>query len=404
MVQIAAALGCADVTLIRKFKRDGLWPVVQAARKGEIIADEGTTEVLGGRDRVVESTDPAEWGDIRRLLADRGLRLDEWIVRGARVNEWGDTDAPQTQLRVDVTPRVGAVIRPADEKGWRRPNIPAKPERCKPRTIAVFADHHVPFQDKALHQAALRWLKDHKPDEALILGDLLDLAEVSRHRKRPEFATQLNDTVDAGYGLLRDYVTASPSTSFTMLAGNHEDRIRNAVLENLTALHGVRRAKTDDDPDPEGVLSIPHLLRLGNLGIEYAAADGEYHRGQIVLTDSLIARHGWLSRPGAAASAHATVTALNFSCVVGHVHRRGITHVTRHDPVTGEWRELLGVEPGTMAHIGRDSGHTAYIASGAPDWQPGWGVIRVHGSGLETAEVVVWDGEAAYHGDWSCKP
>lgn len=356
-----------------------------------------------GRLRAVESGDPAEWGDIRRLLADRGLNLDDWIVTKGRVNEWGDPAALNTQLRVEVVPRMGLLVPPRAD-GWKRTKLPAKPGRQQPRLILATADHHVPFQDEALHAAMLRWIADFKPDEGIVLGDVLDLAEVSRHRKRPEFATQLNDTLAGGYGLLRDYVTAGPGTYWRMLAGNHEDRIRNAVIENLSALHGVRRPPTESDDDPLPVLSIPFLLRLDELGIEWCDAGGEYHSGQIVVTDTLVARHGWIAKPGAGRSAHATVEALRFSCLIGHVHRQGITQVTVHHPVTGEPSRLLGVELGTMGQIRSGSGLTAYIPSSAPDWQAGAAAITVHEDGTETAELLTWNGSTLFFRDWSCKP
>lgn len=88
----AQALDIAPTSLRSHLQATGEWAAFCDLRH-QRPADAGGANLT--------SDDPAEWGDIRALLERRGLKPDEWIVRGARVNEWAD----QRQLRVDLSPR-----------------------------------------------------------------------------------------------------------------------------------------------------------------------------------------------------------------------------------------------------------------------------------------------------------
>jgi hypothetical protein len=326
----------------------------------------------------ISSDDPAEWGDIEGLLAQRGMSLQDWMVVGARVNEWAD----QRQLRVDLKPRIGLLV-PARTDGWRPPPR-AVQDISKGGLVALFGDHHAPHHDPVLHEAVCEWLRRNKPAQGILLGDLLDLDAVSRHRANPEWATTMQDCVDAGYGILRAYVQASPTTRWRMLAGNHEDRLRNGILDNLAAVHRLTPGAIDEADRQRPVLSIPHLLRLDELGIEWMDAGGEYAHGQIQITSELAARHGWIAKKGAGTSALATINHLRFSVVIGHTHRQSIVHHTAHS-INGDPRTLLGAEAGTLAKIRGGLGYAV-----AADWQQGFATAQVWPDGMFKLDLATW--------------
>ncbi|CAB4197961.1 hypothetical protein UFOVP1313_41 [uncultured Caudovirales phage] len=350
-------------------------------------------------DKFLTSDDPNEWGDVKELMKRRGLDPNDWIVTRARVNEWGGVDGQEnTQLRVDLAPRLG-VLMPARTDGWIAPK-PVKTKKKDSELVVFLGDHHAPHHDKRLHEAVCEWLREFKPDRGVILGDLLDFDQLSRHRRTPEWTNDVQETLDAGYGILRAYIEASPNTRWQMLDGNHEDRLRNSVIDHLSSMFGVSQAKEDPAEKLRPVLSTPFLLRLDELGIEWESPDGGYEHAQINITSELAARHGWIATKGSGVSALKTIDHLRYSVIVGHTHRQAIVHHTAHS-IDGKPKTLLGCEAGTLATIERGLGYAT-----SPDWQRGFATADVYGGdgGLFKVDLATYvDGSLLWRG-WTCKP
>lgn len=321
-------------------------------------------------DLLAECREASRYTGVEQLLTEQGVDPGSVMPVQITANRWGDPDDPSTQLKVRVVPRWSAVM-PARADGWKRPKCRKTPTLKGVRHIVVISDHHCPHQDEDLHAATVQWLRDRQPGEIVVAGDLLDYDAVSRHRANPEWAATLQDCIDSGYRVLRDYVDACPDSHFTMLAGNHEDRLRNAVLENLRAAFGVTRARYEPDEQDHAVLSLPHLLRLDELGVEFVGGISPYSQYRHKLADTVAVRHGYMSRSGAGASAIATVRHLRHSCIIGHCHRLAVVHLTEHD-IDGKARTLVGAEAGTMAKIEGGLGYAV-----APDWQQGFISLRI---------------------------
>ena len=288
---------------------------------------------------------------------------------------------------------------PARADGWQ---APAKPKSvgAKDHELVVFlGDHHAPHHDRKLHVAVCEGLREFQPDRGIILGDLLDLDAVSRHRRTPEWTATVQATLDAGYSILRSYIDASPNTRWQMLDGNHEDRLRNSILDQLSAVHGVTQA-SEDDEDLRPVLSTPFLLRLDELGIEWERPDGGYEHAQIKVTSELAARHGWVVKKGSGASALTSIDRLRYSVVIGHTHRQAIVHHTAHS-IDGKPKTLLGCEAGTLASI---EGGLGYATS--PDWQRGFAVADIYAGtpGLFKMDLATYVDGALLWRDWICRP
>ena len=375
ITKAAAYLGVARTTLQHRFHR------LQAEADGPGAATE----------RVV-SNDDAEWGDIEKLLQSRGLNLEgdnpAWLVRGARVNEWGDGNR---QLRVDLSPAM-MIPQPAVlPSGWQ-PVKPAKGKKTTTGLVAFLSDQHAPHHDERLHRAVVAWLAEYQPERIILLGDLLDYDSVSRHKPNPEFSATLQDTINAGHQLLCDYRTAAPGAKIEALDGNHEDRLRNAILQQVPALHGLKPANSPDLPE---LMSTRSLLRLDELGVTFHRSPyGAYDSAQIEITSNLAARHGWIAKKGSGASALATIDHLRYSVVVGHTHRQSLVYHTAHS-ITGKPQRLLGCEAGTLAKIEGGLGY-----ANAPDWQQGWATATVHGDDSFSVDLAVYAGGRALWRDW----
>jgi len=384
--KIAARYGVNESS-VRRYLAD-------AGIKAKAKPGTGPTEGM----RIISETSP-DPGDIERLLRDRGLKLAEWVVTSATLNEWQGLAAESEvvslgQIKANVRPRVGMLL-PARSEGWRPPKV-AKRTGGGPRLVAFLGDHHCPNHDPNLHAKVCAWLREYQPDEGIILGDLLDFDAVSRHRHNPEWYSSMQTCVDSSYSVLRAYVDASPGTRWRALAGNHEDRLRNAIIDNLRGVYGLTPGALEDEERDHPALSVQHLLRLDELGVEWVDAGGEYTHGQIQVTPELAARHGWIAKKGSGTSALATIDHLRYSVVIGHSHRQSIVHHTAHG-MDGKPRTLLGAEAGTLAKI---EGGLSYAV--APDWQAGFATASVWPDGTFKLDLATYvDGHLLWR-DFRC--
>lgn len=306
------------------------------------VIDSGTSET-----RIYELTDLPK-GRPAEMLEERDLDPDHFQVQVLRINEWavttkGEDGEPQTNLnrqtRLNVVPREKA-IRAARPDGWKRPKV-KPPKKGEPQLVAICGDQHAPEHDREFHVKFLSWLRENQPSQIVILGDLLENADVSRWQDRAGEATA-QESIDAGYMLLRDYIDAAPDAAVTWIEGNHDQRVETHTNQNARKVAGIHRAGED-----EPVLSIPHLLRLDELGVEYIA---DYPLGKLRLTDNLAVIHGNIVKKGAGASALANLEKRGYSVVSGHTHRAGVVFKTVMD-IDDQPSTLLAAETGTMKQI-----------------------------------------------------
>ena len=313
--------------------------------------EDGTASLVSD----VANQPPAPWKP-EQLLEVHGLDPKDWEIVRVRGNRWGEPDEPKHQLRVDVIPR-SLLLSVPDPGNWTPPPKPKK-RKHSPRSIVLCGDHHAPHHDRTLHKLFCEWLADELPDEGVLLGDLMDFATISRHRERDGFAQPVNDGLQAALEILLDYRHASPDTRWSMLRGNHDDRLYHQLIDNARGLHQIQAA---DDDVP--ALSLRRLLHLDDLGVELI--DEDWDRGKVKITRRFTARHGYTSAKN---STEQMLSKLAHSTVQGHTHRLSLRYRTEHDD---EDRKLptatrLAGEAGCMAEIKDGLGYT-----NDPDWQQG---------------------------------
>ena len=135
----------------------------------------------------------------------------------------------------------------------------------------------VPMHDEQAMRCALQLIHQVRPHRIVNLGDFSDFAEwSSKFLVSPEFVLTTQPTVDRGHRFLAEQqAAAGPQLEqHDLLEGNHDDRVGRAIARNAMAALRLRRANT-----PEGwpVMSMPHLLRLDELGVTYHL--GKYPAG-----------------------------------------------------------------------------------------------------------------------------
>jgi hypothetical protein len=197
-----------------------------------------------------------------------------------------------------------------------------------------------PFHDEQAIDVALQITAVVQPDLVLWLGDYLDLAEFSHFEQEPAFARSTQAAIDYGHALLAKVGALVPGARQVLLEGNHDRRLQKHVTANAMAAFGLRQA-CGDWP----VLSVPHLLRLDELGVEYV---GGYPAGEYWVSDRLRAIHGVIVRNGGS-TARAVAGAESVSTLFGHIHRIETGYATVRTRAGGQTR--VAHSPGCLCRI-----------------------------------------------------
>lgn len=378
------------------------------SRPGESQAPRGerprlSTEKKGDevRAEVVGKASP-ELSTPEDVMRERGLDPDDWDIVSVKVNEWDSmtSDKASGDNRVVKMRQLTVnLVRRKPEPPFLRAARPDGPTYRRPlprfgdadtRKVVFTGDQQAPFHDETLHELFCQWLEHNQPGEGVLIGDTVDFPDISRHRYNPERSATVQQCVDTGYRLLKDYRESSSDTYWMVLPGNHDERLRNTLIDWSVELYGVTRARVESDEQEPPVLGVEHLLRLDELGIDYVDPNGQYDQAQVNLSPYLAARHGWLAVKGSGASALKTLEHLGYSIVVGHTHRQSIVHQTKHD-INGSTTTLVGCETGCMCNL------DGLGYSVAPDWQNGFATATIWPDGVFKIDLATYfDGTLAY--------
>lgn len=337
------------------------------------------------------------------IAEERGMNLDEWEIYDTIINEWQGQRADdkglitQRQLKIKLHRIIPLdVIVPARLPG-KLFTPTYKPVRDRPEMVVFVGDQQYPYNNPDLENAFLSWLNHYKPDRGLLMGDTIDLPDISRHPDNPEKDATVQECVDAGYVGMHRYMEAGENTYWEKLAGNHDERLRRLQIDKIRKAYGLRRGKMPEEVADDPVLTVPYLLRLDELGINYIDPDGDYEHAQANVSKYLAARHGWIARKGSGASALSTLEHLGYSVVVGHSHRQSIVHKGIHD-INGHLTTLMACETGAMCQIEGGLGYTV-----APDWQNGWATAMIWPDGKFRLELATYVDGVAYYRDQQFK-
>ncbi len=406
---IAAEFGTSERSVSRFRVRHGINPAgVQrdyTTIKGDKAEGSVTTE------QILDDPD--------KMLRMRGLKPEDWEITHLTANEYqgpnskdavaGGAPAVLTYYQTKFTatkkrPEV-QIVAASREPGWIPPRF-ARPAilREEPVMWVLTGDQQAPFHDPVLHGKFQAWLAHYRPQRGLLLGDTIDFPDVSRHRLDPENTATVNECIQSGADLLLDYVGASPDTEWDLIEGNHDERLRNLILDkpSLRPIYGIQRARLNEE-EPVDVLGVRHLLRLDELGINYVSSGGKYDLTEVALSQQIAARHGWIVRNGSGASALESIKSLGYSLAVGHTHRQSIVAKTFHG-IDRRTKTLYGIETGCMCRVSQEIGPDGRIWPNyavAPDWQQGFAVVTVWPDGSFTPELATFtENRLLFRNEW----
>jgi len=244
-------------------------------------------------------------------------------------------------------------------------------------------DNLVGTHDEVAISLAVELCRRLQPDKIVMHGDNLDLPEMGKYRLSPAFGRTTQAAIDYATVMVARLRAAAPGAEISWIAGNHEERLVNYLLDNAQAAFGIKRGAA---PESWPVLSVPYLCRFDEYDITYVPG---YPAGQVWINEKLRVIHGSKAKSNGS-TAHQYLQHEKTSVLYGHVHRREWAEQTREDydgPKTilaasaGCLARTDGAVPSTKGGIDLD-GRPVPVTE---NWQQG------------IAVVTYMDGDAPFH-------
>lgn len=254
----------------------------------------------------------------------------------------------------------------------------------------------IPTHDERAIGVALQIVAAEDPDLVVMVGDGLDLPELSKFRLTPAFQRTLQPTIDWTAQFGAKLRAAAPNARIIWLAGNHEERMPNYILDNAIAAFGIKRGEA---PQEWPVFSVPFLCRFEENGIEFLPG---YPANEFYINDRIKVIHGHKVN-STGSTVHKYLDTERVSTISGHVHRIEKGHRTRR--TRNGSRTIMAASPGCLARVDGPVPSTkgATDLSGIPltsyeDWQQGLAVVRYEeGDGrFIYTDIPIFDGWAMW--------
>lgn len=283
----------------------------------------------------------------------------------------------------------------------------AKPEKRKYKISLILPDPQFgyrrignkldPFHDEKALKLARSIAEYVRPDEAIFLGDVLDLAPYGSYRQEPGFVETVQPAIDRTFEELCVYNALAKKVVF--IQGNHDFRLRKYIEDNARAASSIHVAsKKGEDTDP--VFSVQNLLRFRELNIEHIDT---YPIGAYWINKELKCIHGHVVKQAGLTAPFLAQKELH-STIFGHIHRienahatkdgkDGPTHTQAHSP--GTLARIDGAVPSAKTSVGTD-GH---LATYYENWQQGISIVLSSPDGwFQIDNIPFRDGKAVYDG------
>lgn len=224
--------------------------------------------------------------------------------------------------------------------------------------VIILPDCQVPYHDPLTLSAVEKYMADEKWDEWIQMGDFMDFHQLAKFNAEvPEALTKslvhdfevANEILDRQQAIVR---RRNPKARFTMLVGNHEDRLRRFAEKH---------------PQVKGLLDLERNLHTEKRGLKlvYCYPKGEVHKiGKAYFT------HGLYTSAN-----HAKKHVDNFGVNIfyGHTH-----DVQSHAKVLwGKNRTVVGQSLGCLCRYDLD-----YVGQNPTNWQQAVTTLHIRPNGF----------------------
>ena len=300
-------------------------------------------------DDLNEEVNKARLGKISELLERSGIDVSEvGRVEKVKISEWqGLTKNEDGTAEIHDLGGVSVVLSPSWETGPEWPVIQQGPSVKLPKTnvsakktsdwneAVVLPDMQIgffyttsgelePTHDPIAIDCSIALIASIKPKKIVMHGDNLDLPEMGKYRLSPAFQRTTQASIDYATTMVARLRAASPESEIVWLAGNHEERLVNYMIDNASAAFGLKKGNA---PDSWPVLSVPYLCRFEEYGIDYIPG---YPAGFYWINEKLKVIHGTRVKSNGS-TAHSYLANEKTSVLYGHIHRREWAELTRDD-------------------------------------------------------------------------
>lgn len=213
------------------------------------------------------------------------------------------------------------------------------------KKVIVLPDLQIPYHDPLALRAVEKYMADERWDEYIQLGDFMDFHQLAKFSAdSPEALSKslagdyakANAILDRHQSIIRK---RNPKAKFTLLLGNHEDRVRKF---------------TEKHPQVKGLIDLEVNLHTKKRGIKvvYCYPKGEIHKvGKAYFTHGLYTSSGHAKKH---------VDAFGVNIFYGHVHS-----IDMHSKVLrGKNRTIVGQSLGCLCRYDLD-----YVGNNPTNWQ-----------------------------------
>lgn len=227
-----------------------------------------------------------------------------------------------------------------------------------------------PMHNRGMMSVILQVARDLQPNVIGILGDLFDMSRWTRRfPAKQEYYMTTQPAFFEGHWWLHQFRAGCPDTRIIFIPGNHEERLIRYQRKYAQEAEGLKAVG-----DQYAAISVPHLLGLEALGIEWIDSNGlddeeetgwsgeEYddHAAYVDITPWARLMHGHIARKAGGATVRELLDRASKTIVAGHTHRSEMQVVRFRD----EDLPIMGLILGCCCHLdGR-------VPGGVPD--TGW--------------------------------
>lgn len=273
------------------------------------------------------------------LAMDKG----DFLIKYPKVSEnsYRQRLASEQTLITEQTPITITGDGNMDVQEWcykpRKPTVPLGLEKH-----VMIGDTHGVFVEQPVFKAVLDFIRDFKPHQINLLGDMIDFYEISRFDKDPMRRVVLGREIEfTRENILAEIRRAAPKARIVWLQGNHEHRLQRYLWSRAPELASLPG------------LDMRSLFDLGKLKIMYQEQNLEIGDTQMT--------HGHMARKHSAYTAKAMLDDYGQSVIHNHTHRLGAHYKTDR---AGSY---LAFENGCLCTFDMD-----YVNN--PNWQHGFSV------------------------------